>query len=44
MGLFTECLRNSMYRTHSINVAESEMHAATRTAATENIDRCLTTV
>jgi RNA polymerase sigma-70 factor (ECF subfamily) len=34
LGLFAECLRNSMYRTHSISVAESEMHAATRTAAT----------
>jgi RNA polymerase sigma-70 factor (ECF subfamily) len=27
LGLFAECLRNSMERTHSINVAESEMHA-----------------
>jgi RNA polymerase sigma-70 factor (ECF subfamily) len=29
LGLFAECLRNSIHRTHSINVAESEMHAAT---------------
>ena len=44
LGLFAECLRNSMYRTHSINVAEPEMNAATRTAATENVDRCLNNV
>jgi RNA polymerase sigma-70 factor, ECF subfamily len=25
LGLFADCLRNSMYRTHSINVAESEV-------------------
>jgi hypothetical protein len=44
LGLFAECLRNSMYRTHSINVAEPEMHAATRTAGTDNVDRCLANV
>jgi RNA polymerase sigma-70 factor, ECF subfamily len=33
LGFFAECLRDSMYRTHSINVAESEMYAVTRTAA-----------
>ena len=41
LGLFAECLRNAMERTHSINVAEPEMHTATRTATTENIVRCL---
>ena len=41
LGLFAECLRNAMERTHSINVAESEMHAAIRTPTTENVDRCL---
>jgi RNA polymerase sigma-70 factor (ECF subfamily) len=40
-GLFAECLRNAMDRTHSINVAGPEMHAATRTAATESVNRCL---
>ncbi|MGA8212532.1 MAG: sigma-70 family RNA polymerase sigma factor [Candidatus Sulfotelmatobacter sp.] len=29
LGLFAECLRDSISRAHSINVAESEMHAAT---------------
>jgi RNA polymerase sigma-70 factor, ECF subfamily len=32
-GLFAECLRDSIDWTHSINVAESYMHAVTRTAA-----------
>jgi RNA polymerase sigma-70 factor, ECF subfamily len=41
LGLFAECLRNSMERTHSINVAESEMHVATRTAATDSVNHCL---
>jgi RNA polymerase sigma-70 factor (ECF subfamily) len=41
LGLFAECLRNAMEGTDSINVAEPEMHAATRTATTENVDRCL---
>jgi RNA polymerase sigma-70 factor (ECF subfamily) len=41
LGLFAECLRNSKCRTHSVNGAESERHAATTTAATENINRCL---
>ena len=44
LGLFAGCLRNSMYRTHSVNGAESEMHSATRTATTENVDRCLNNV
>jgi RNA polymerase sigma-70 factor (ECF subfamily) len=44
LRLFAECLRNSMYRTHSVNGAESEMHAATTTAATENIDRYINNV
>jgi RNA polymerase sigma-70 factor, ECF subfamily len=44
LGFFADCLRNSMYRTHSVNCAESEVHAATRTAATHNVDRCLTNV
>ena len=33
LGLFAECLRDSMYRTRSINVAESETHTASPTAA-----------
>jgi RNA polymerase sigma-70 factor, ECF subfamily len=33
LGLFAECLRDSMHRAHSINVAESEMHALARIAA-----------
>jgi RNA polymerase sigma-70 factor (ECF subfamily) len=41
LGLFAECLRNAMERTHSINVAEPEMHAATRTAATDSVNHCL---
>jgi RNA polymerase sigma-70 factor (ECF subfamily) len=41
LGLFAECLRNAMDRTHSINVAESEMRAATRTAATDSVNHCL---
>jgi RNA polymerase sigma-70 factor (ECF subfamily) len=44
LRLFAECLRSSIYRTHSINVAEPEMHAATPTAATDNVDRCLANV
>jgi predicted RNA polymerase sigma factor len=40
-GRILECLRNSMERTHSINVAESEMHAVTRTAATDRVNHCL---
>ena len=44
LGLFAECLRNSMHRTHSVNGAESEVHAATRTAATQNVVRCLNNV
>ncbi|HXM09336.1 MAG TPA: sigma-70 family RNA polymerase sigma factor [Terriglobales bacterium] len=41
LGLFAECLRNSMYQTRSINVPESEMHAATRTAAIDSVNHCL---
>jgi len=41
LGLFAECLRNSMEKTYPINVAESEMHAATRTAATDSVNHCL---
>jgi len=37
LGLVAECLRNSMYQTNSVNLAEYEMHAATLTAATENV-------
>src|SRR5271163_1192115 len=44
LGLFADCLRNSMERTHSIKVAELEMHAATRTATAKNVDRCPTNV
>ena len=33
LGLFAECLRDSMFRTHSIDVAQSETHAVSRTAA-----------
>ena len=44
LGLFAECLRNAMDRTHSINIAEPETHAATRTAVTDEVDRCLTNV
>jgi|HubBroStandDraft_6_1064221.scaffolds.fasta_scaffold141639_2 RNA polymerase sigma-70 factor (ECF subfamily) len=40
LGLFADCLRDSTYRTDSIGDAESEMHAATRTAAAENVERC----
>ena len=44
LGLFAECLRTSIHRAHSVNGAEPEVHAATRTAATHNVDRCLTNV
>ncbi|MGA7929760.1 MAG: hypothetical protein WCA20_27680, partial [Candidatus Sulfotelmatobacter sp.] len=40
LGLFADCLRNSISRSPSINVAESDMYAATRTAAIENVERC----
>jgi len=43
-GLFAECLRNAMERTHSINVAEPEMHAATTAPATENNSRYLSNI
>src|SRR5580658_8219838 len=32
LGLFAECLRDSRSRSHSVNVAESDLHAATFTA------------
>jgi RNA polymerase sigma-70 factor, ECF subfamily len=41
---FAECLHTSMYRTHSVNGVERELHAATRTAATQNVNRCLNNV
>ncbi|MGB8583965.1 MAG: sigma-70 family RNA polymerase sigma factor [Candidatus Sulfotelmatobacter sp.] len=41
VGLFAECLRNSMERTQAINVAESEMHVATRTASTDTVNHCV---
>ena len=44
LGLFAECLRNSMFRTHSIDAARSEMHAVIRTAAVDNVDRCLNNI
>ena len=44
LGLFAECLRNSIERTHSINVAEPEMHAATTAPATENNSRYLSNI
>jgi len=44
LGLFAECLRNSISRSPSINVAESDMHAVTITAAAENIDPYLNNV
>jgi RNA polymerase sigma-70 factor, ECF subfamily len=44
LGLFAECLRNSISRSPSINIAESGVHAVTATAATENIDRYLNNV
>jgi RNA polymerase sigma-70 factor (ECF subfamily) len=36
LGLFAECLRNSISRSPSINVVESDMHAVTTTAATRS--------
>ncbi len=39
LGLFADCLRKSVYRTHSI-IAKSEMYTATPTAATEKAERC----
>ena len=44
LGLFADCLRNSISRSHSTSVAESDMHAVTTAAATENIDRYLNNV
>jgi hypothetical protein len=44
LGLFAECLRNEMDRTHSIYVAEPETHAAIRTAVSNDVDRCLNNV
>ncbi len=42
LGLFAECLRDSISRSHSINVAEPDMHAATFTAPTDKVEGCLT--
>jgi RNA polymerase sigma-70 factor, ECF subfamily len=44
VGLLAECLRNSTSRSHSISVAESDLHAVTSMAATENGDRCINNV
>jgi RNA polymerase sigma-70 factor (ECF subfamily) len=44
LGPFAECFRNSMYRTHSINGAESEIHAPTTVAATENVSTVTSTM
>jgi RNA polymerase sigma-70 factor (ECF subfamily) len=44
LGLFAECLRNTMDRTRSINVEEPETHAAIRTAVTNDVGRCLNSV
>jgi RNA polymerase sigma-70 factor, ECF subfamily len=42
LGLFAECLRNSISRPHSINVAESDLHAAAFPAPNDKIECCLT--
>ena len=39
LGLFAECLRDSISRLHSINVARSDMHAPT-----DKVESCLTNV
>jgi RNA polymerase sigma-70 factor (ECF subfamily) len=44
LGLFAECLRNAMDRTHSINVVEPNMHAVTAAASTANIDPHFNTI
>jgi RNA polymerase sigma-70 factor, ECF subfamily len=44
LGLFAECLRNSISRSPSINVAESDMRAATTMAAAESNVRYLNNV
>jgi RNA polymerase sigma-70 factor, ECF subfamily len=42
LGLFAECLRDSISRSHSTNVAESDVHAASFTAPTDKVECCLT--
>jgi RNA polymerase sigma-70 factor (ECF subfamily) len=44
LGLFAECLRGSISRSHSINVGELDMHAATLTSLTDKVEGCLTSV
>jgi RNA polymerase sigma-70 factor, ECF subfamily len=44
LGLFSKCLRDSLSRSHSINVVESDMHVATLTAPTDTAERCSTNV
>ncbi|HTA48750.1 MAG TPA: sigma-70 family RNA polymerase sigma factor [Verrucomicrobiae bacterium] len=44
LGLFAECLRDSISRPDSINVAESDMHAATFTASADKAECSLTNV
>jgi hypothetical protein len=44
LGLFAECLRDSISRSHSTNAAESDMHAASFTAPTDKVECCLTNV
>jgi hypothetical protein len=44
LGLFAECLRDSRSRSHSVNVAESDLHAATFTARADKGECCLTNV
>src|SRR5271168_1074055 len=45
LGLFADCLRDSISRSSfSIDVAGSDMHAATLTAPTDKVECCLTSV
>ena len=44
LGLFADCLRDSISRLHSINVTESEMHASACKAPTAKIESCFTNV
>src|SRR5580693_560269 len=44
LGLVAECLRDSISRPDSINVAESDMHAATFTASADKAECSLTNV
>lgn len=41
LSLFAECLRDSISRAHSINAAESQMHAQNSTVASDIVTRCL---